>query len=292
MCATPVSPLPVTSDPDMPGPVSPANPGSIELRWRGVEPYQASFDAMREFTAARTADTPDEIWLVEHPPVFTLGQAGKPEHLLVANSGIELVQIDRGGQITYHGPGQVVAYLLLDLRRRRLMVRELVTLIEAAVIETLAAYNLAGVRKDGAPGIYVPDVEQSSDASVAHAGAKVAALGLKIRNGCSYHGVSLNVSMDLSPFLAINPCGYAGLETVDMATLGATASWNDVAATLAARLEANLDGHALAHNAPDLPVAEAAAADPAAEAAAGDPAAQAASGGQPPQPQAGTVPAA
>ncbi|WP_233862010.1 lipoyl(octanoyl) transferase LipB [Paraburkholderia adhaesiva] len=297
MCATPVSPLPVSSDPDIPGTGSPANPGSIVLtapivlRWRGVEPYQISFDAMREFTAARTADTPDEIWLVEHPPVFTLGQAGKPEHLLVANSGIELVQIDRGGQITYHGPGQVVAYLLLDLRRRKLMVRELVTLIEAAVIETLAAYNLAGVRKDGAPGIYVPDDAQS-DASAAHAGAKVAALGLKIRNGCSYHGVSLNVSMDLSPFLAINPCGYAGLETVDMATLGATASWNDVAATLAARLEANLDGHARAHNAPDLPVAEAAAADPAAEAAAGDPAAQAASGGQPPQPQAGTVPAA
>jgi lipoyl(octanoyl) transferase len=292
MCATPVSSLQVISDPGEPEPVSPANPAPIVLRWRGVEPYQTSFDAMREFTAVRTADTRDEIWLVEHPPVFTLGQAGKPEHLLVADSGIELVQIDRGGQITYHGPGQVVAYLLLDLRRRKLMVRELVTLIEQAVIETLAAYNLAGVRKDGAPGIYVPEVAQigalnmppgmpPSEAQAAHAGAKVAALGLKIRNGCSYHGVSLNVSMDLSPFLAINPCGYAGLETVDMATLGATASWHDVAATLAARLEANFDAHFAehAHHAPDLPVAEAAAADPAAEAAAGNPAAQAASGG-------------
>ncbi len=258
------------------------------LCWRGLEPYQASFDAMREFTAARTAETLDEIWLVEHPPVFTLGQAGKPEHLLVADSGIPLVQIDRGGQITYHGPGQVVAYLLLDLRRRKLMVRELVELIEEAVIETLAAYNLAGARKAGAPGIYVPegaeDAEGAGAASAAHVGAKVAALGLKIRNGCSYHGVSLNVSMDLKPFLAINPCGYAGLETVDMATLGASASWQDVAATLAARLEANLAAHPArpaaqeakdpgASLAPTLSVAEAAAADPAAEAARPDPAA-------------------
>jgi lipoyl(octanoyl) transferase len=244
MCATPVSssPLPSSSQ------AEPAVPLSLPIvvRWRGEEAYQASFDAMREFTAARTADTPDELWLVEHPPVFTLGQAGKPEHLLVADSGIPLVQIDRGGQITYHGPGQVVGYLLLDLRRRRLMVRELVTTIEQAVIETLAAYNLAGERKAGAPGIYVsPGAMQgaSGGASAAHAGAKIAALGLKIRNGCSYHGVSLNVAMDLEPFLAINPCGYAGLETVDMATLGVAASWRDVAATLAARLVANLDAN-------------------------------------------------
>ncbi len=251
------------------------------LRWRGTEPYQTSFDAMREFTAQRDANTPDEIWLVEHPPVFTLGQAGKPEHLLIANSGIPLVQIDRGGQITYHGPGQVVAYLLLDLRRRKLMVRELVTLIEQAVIETLAAYNLAGERKAGAPGIYVPD--DAPGESAAHRGAKVAALGLKIRNGCSYHGVSLNVAMDLSPFLAINPCGYAGLETVDMATLGARATWREAADTLAARLEANFAEHSAtqiakhgeAAQAETLPAAEAAAADPAAEAAAVDPAARA-----------------
>jgi len=249
MCATPVVPPPHLSDAATPASAPHAAhaayaeqnvcaPLPVVVRWRGRQAYQASFDAMREFTADRRADTPDELWLVEHPPVFTLGQAGKPEHLLVADSGIPLVQIDRGGQITYHGPGQVVAYLLLDLRRRRLMVRELVTLIEAAVIETLAAYNLAGERKAGAPGIYVAPGERA-----AHAGAKIAALGLKIRNGCSYHGVSLNVAMDLKPFLAINPCGYAGLETVDMATLGVAANWRDVAATLAARLVANLDAN-------------------------------------------------
>lgn len=214
----------------------------LELVWRGFEPYEVSFAAMREFTEARSAETPDEIWLVEHPPVFTLGQAGNPAHLLAADSAIPLVKVDRGGQITYHGPGQVVAYLLVSLRRRGLLVRQLVTLIEEAVIETLAAYNLAGERRDGAPGIYVAP----GPAAGAHAGAKIAALGLKIRNGCSYHGVSLNVKMDLQPFLAINPCGYAGLETVDMATLGVAAGWDDAARTLAARLAANLE-RALAH---------------------------------------------
>ena len=226
MCATPVSPTPLPYT------------ASLTLRWRGREPYEASFEAMRAFTDERTADTPDEIWLVEHPPVFTLGQAGDPAHLLAADSGIPLVKVDRGGQITYHGPGQVVAYLLLDLRRRKLMVRELVTRIEQAVIDTLAAYNLAGERKAGAPGIYVAPGPNAG----LHAGAKIAALGLKIRNGCSYHGVSLNVKMDLRPFLAINPCGYAGLETVDMATLGVAAGWDDVARTFAERLTANLDG--------------------------------------------------
>ncbi|WP_144144097.1 lipoyl(octanoyl) transferase LipB [Paraburkholderia sp. BCC1884] len=214
----------------------------LTLRWRGSEPYEASFEAMRAFTDSRTADTPDEIWLVEHPPVFTLGQAGDPAHLLAADSGIPLVKVDRGGQITYHGPGQVVAYLMLDLRRRKLMVREMVTRIEQAVIDTLAAYNLAGERKAGAPGIYVAEGSDAALEAGSHAGAKIAALGLKIRNGCSYHGVSLNVSMDLQPFLAINPCGYAGLETVDMATLGVTAGWDDVARTFAERLTANLDG--------------------------------------------------
>ena len=186
---------------------------------RGREPYAPCFDAMRSFTEARTADTPDQIWLVEHPPVYTLGQAGDPAHLLAPDDAIPVVKIDRGGQITYHGPGQIVAYLLLDLRRRRLMVRELVHDIEQAVLDTLAAYNLAAERRAGAPGIYLSDG--------AHRGAKIAALGLKIRNGCSYHGVSLNVQMDLSPFLRINPCGYAGLETVDMATAGATAVADD-----------------------------------------------------------------
>ena len=255
MCATPVFPPSLSAAPspdDQAAPVAadlcvaasaePLSEASsfpaLTLRWRGVEPYETSFDAMHAFTDERDSETADEIWLVEHPPVFTLGQAGNPAHLLAADSGIPLVKVDRGGQITYHGPGQVVAYLLLDLRRRKLMVRELVTRIEQAVIDTLAAYNLAGERRAGAPGIYVapgPDVGP-------HAGAKIAALGLKIRNGCSYHGVSLNVNMDLRPFLAINPCGYAGLETVDMATLGVAAGWDEVARTFAARLTANLDG--------------------------------------------------
>ena len=211
----------------------------VNIHWRGLEPYTESFDAMRAFTEARTSDTVDEIWLVEHPPVFTLGLAGNPAHLLNPDSDIPLVKVDRGGQITYHGPGQVVAYLLLDLRRRKLMVRELVQRIEQGVIETLASYNLGTERKAGAPGIYVA----STPSQLSHAGAKIAALGLKIRNGCSYHGVSLNVKMDLQPFLAINPCGYAGLETVDMATLGVAADWNDVAQTLAENLTHHIGGN-------------------------------------------------
>jgi len=152
---------------------------------------------MQDFTANRTAETPDEIWIVEHPPVYTLGQAGKPEHIL-RDIGIPIVKIDRGGQVTYHGPGQVVIYLLLDLARLKIKVRELVTAIEQAVIDLLARHGLTAERRDGAPGVYVGE-------------AKIAALGLRIRNGCSYHGISLNVDMDLSPFAAINPCGYAGL---------------------------------------------------------------------------------
>ena len=162
--------------------------------------YGPTWQAMLAFTSERSATTPDEIWIVEHPPVFTLGQAGKPEHLL-HDVGIPVVKIDRGGQITYHGPGQVVIYLLLDLSRLKIKVRELVTAIEQAVIDFLAAYGVTAERHDGAPGVYV-------------GAAKIAALGLKIKNGCSYHGLSLNVDMDLSPFAAINPCGYAGLQVI------------------------------------------------------------------------------
>lgn len=162
--------------------------------------YAPTFQAMQDFTATRTAETPDELWVVEHPPVYTLGQAGKPEHIL-RDIGIPLVQIDRGGQVTYHGPGQVVIYLLLDLPRLKIKVRELVSAIEQAVIDLLAAHGVIAERRDGAPGVYV-------------GAAKIAALGLRIRNGCSYHGVSLNVDMDLAPFAAINPCGYAGLQVI------------------------------------------------------------------------------
>lgn len=173
---------------------------NLQVKNLGRVEYEPTWKAMLDFTLARTPETPDEIWIVEHPPVFTLGQAGKPEHLLV-DVGIPVVKIDRGGQITYHGPGQVVLYLLLDLTRLKIKVRELVTAIEQAVIDFLAAYGLKADRLAGAPGVYVGD-------------AKIAALGLKIKNGCSYHGLSLNVDMDMSPFTAINPCGYAGLKVV------------------------------------------------------------------------------
>lgn len=160
---------------------------------------------MQDFTATRAAETLDEIWLCEHPPVFTQGLAGKPEHVL-GDIGIPVVQIDRGGQVTYHGPGQVVAYLMLDLRRRDLKVRELVWRIEQALIDLLADYGLDAARREGAPGVYVGP-------------AKIAALGLRIKNGCSYHGLSLNVDMDLTPYRAINPCGYAGQPVTQLAAL-------------------------------------------------------------------------
>ena len=162
--------------------------------------YEPTWQAMQSFTANRQPETPDELWIVEHPPVYTLGQAGKPEHVL-QDIGIPIVKIDRGGQVTYHGPGQVVIYLLLDLSRLKIKVRELVTAIEQAVINFLASHQVTAERHDGAPGVYVGE-------------AKIAALGLKIKNGCSYHGLSLNVDMDLSPFAAINPCGYAGLKVI------------------------------------------------------------------------------
>ncbi len=189
--------------------------------------YAPTFQAMQDFTAGRTAETPDEVWIVEHPPVYTLGQAGKPEHIL-QDIGIPLVQIDRGGQVTYHGPGQVVIYLLLDLHRRKIKVRELVTAIEQAVIDLLAAYSVTAERRDGAPGVYVGE-------------AKVAALGLRIRHGCSYHGVSLNVDMDLSPFAAINPCGYAGLKVIQTKDLNIPLTTHEAGEQLSQHLLQQLD---------------------------------------------------
>ena len=198
---------------------------------RGFEPYEASFAAMRAYTDARTADSQDQLWIVEHPPVFTLGLGADPSHVLDAH-GIPVVQTDRGGEVTYHGPGQVVVYLLMDLRRKpgaRLYAREFVNKIEQSVINTLQAYNLEGERKPGAPGIYM--------SGGAWKGAKIAALGLKIRgSGCTYHGVSLNVAMDLAPFSWINPCGYAGMATVDMKTVGVEAPLRDVQLALANNL--------------------------------------------------------
>ncbi|MFC7289215.1 lipoyl(octanoyl) transferase LipB [Herminiimonas glaciei] len=203
---------------------------------RGLEDYVTTFAAMRAFTDARTTATADELWIVEHPPVFTLGLAADPSHVLDPHE-IPVVETDRGGEVTYHGLGQVVIYLLLDLRRHkadaRLFARELVNKIEQAVIDTLAAYNLACERKPGAPGIYMSDGPAQ--------GAKIAALGLKIRgNGCTYHGVSLNVAMDLTPFTWINPCGYEDLATIDMQSLGAQATLSEVQNALADKLSKSL----------------------------------------------------
>jgi lipoyl(octanoyl) transferase len=181
-------------------------PFALLVRRLGLAPYDLVYDEMRRFTAARTAATPDELWLLEHPPVYTLGQAGKDEHLLRATA-IPVRRIDRGGQITYHGPGQVIAYALLDLRRRGLTVKRLVWLLEQAVIDLLAARGLAGGRRCGAPGVYV-------DA------AKIAALGLRVRGGACYHGLALNVDLDLGPYGDINPCGYEGLAVTRLADLG------------------------------------------------------------------------
>jgi lipoyl(octanoyl) transferase len=197
-------------------------PGAT-VRRMGLVDYEPTWQAMRRFTDERKADTPDELWLLQHPPVYTLGQAGRPEHLL-RDTGIPLVKIDRGGQITYHGPGQLVLYLLIDLHRRRLKVRELVHLMEQAIIDTLADCGLAAARKDGAPGVYVD-------------GAKIAALGLRVRNGCSYHGLSVNVEMDLAPFSSINPCGYEGLRTVQLRDFGIADSVDEVGARLLGHLE-------------------------------------------------------
>ncbi|MDR0233895.1 MAG: lipoyl(octanoyl) transferase LipB [Zoogloeaceae bacterium] len=173
----------------------------IHIRRLGLSDYLTTWEAMRAFTRNRTPDTPDEFWLTEHPPVFTLGQSGKPEHIL-KDIGIPVVKSDRGGQVTYHGPGQLIIYLLVDLRRRRLKVGEMVRKIEVAIINSLCHEGLTVNRRAGAPGVYMGERGE---------GAKIAALGLRVSQGASYHGLSLNVAMDLSPFAAINPCGYPGL---------------------------------------------------------------------------------
>ena len=175
------------------------------LRELGLVDYAPTLRAMQDFTDTRTADTPDELWLLQHPRVFTQGQAGKAEHVL-APGDIPVIQVDRGGQVTYHGPGQCVLYLLVDIRRHKLGVRDLVDLIEHSIVQLLSEYGIQGAARPAAPGVYV-------------AGEKIAALGLRVRRGCSYHGLSLNVDMDLEPFGRINPCGYEGLQVTSMASL-------------------------------------------------------------------------
>ncbi len=216
------------------------------LRTLGAAPYESTVDAMKAFTADRRPDTPDEIWLVEHAAVFTQGLAGKAEHLLMPGD-IPVVQTNRGGQVTYHGPGQVVAYPLVDLRRLGIYVKEYVFRLEEAVLRTLADFDVTGHRVTGAPGIYVKLDDPFGHAALAkdrppedpfRGLGKVAALGVKVSNHCTYHGVALNVAMDLRPFDRINPCGYAGLKTVDLATLGIVADWATVADVLGRRLRA------------------------------------------------------
>jgi lipoyl(octanoyl) transferase len=188
------------------------------VRHLGRADYESVWQAMKQFTADRDANTGDEIWIVEHPPVFTLGQAGKAIHIL-QDVGIPVINSDRGGQVTYHGPGQLVGYLLFDIRRKKLNVRELVSGIEQAIIRVLAAYDIAAEADPKAPGVYVNQ-------------QKIAALGLRVRKGRSYHGLSLNIDMDLTPFAAINPCGYQGLEVTSLKKLGKNASMQELARKL------------------------------------------------------------
>lgn len=209
---------------------------SCVVRRLGLVDYAATWHAQQRFTASRGPATPDELWLLQHPPVYTLGLAGKPEHLLHATH-IPLVHIDRGGQITYHGPGQAVVYLLIDLTRRGLKVRQEVHLIEQAMLDVMAGYGLPAERHDGAPGVYVKN-------------AKIGALGLKISRGCSFHGLSLNVNLDLAPFLDINPCGYAGLRSTSLREEGVTTDVATVLSQLAARLN-----ELLARDYPIAPIA-------------------------------------
>jgi lipoyl(octanoyl) transferase len=199
---------------------------SLQVHYMGRRSYAPVWQAMQDFTDARKPDTPDEFWMLEHPPVFTLGQAGRSEHLLAPGS-IPVVHIDRGGQVTYHGPGQLVVYTLLDLRRRRLGVRALVEALEQGVVDMLADYGVAAQPRRDAPGVYVD-------------GRKIAALGLRVRRSCSYHGLALNVDMDLEPFQRINPCGYRGMEVTQLADFGVRLSWQEAAQALAGKLAGGL----------------------------------------------------
>jgi lipoyl(octanoyl) transferase len=212
----------------------------------GTVAYEPALAAMRAFTEARTADTPDQIWLCEHPPVYTQGLAGKPEHVLNPR-GIPVVQTNRGGQVTYHGPGQVVAYPLIDLRRLNIFVKEYVYRLEQALLKTLEHVGVTGHRVAGAPGIYVKLADPFGHAALTgphldrfEGLGKIAALGIKVSGHCTYHGVALNVAMDLQPFAGINPCGYEGLQTIDLSTIGVQVSSDEVATILGQRLANHL----------------------------------------------------
>ncbi|WP_019866263.1 lipoyl(octanoyl) transferase LipB [Methylovulum miyakonense] len=196
------------------------------LRYLNQQPYTDTWQAMQEFTVQRNADTPDEFWIVEHPPVYTLGLSGKREHLL-NTADIPVVHSDRGGQVTYHGPGQLVIYTLLDIKRLQINIRELVSLLENAMIATLADVGITANAKADAPGVYVQ-------------GKKIGSIGLRIKNHCSYHGLSLNNAMDLRPFSHINPCGYSGLQMTQLADCGVAIDTNDLAALVIEHITAAL----------------------------------------------------
>jgi lipoyl(octanoyl) transferase len=221
----------------------------LETKLLGRLEYLATLDAMREFTKAREPSTPDQLWLCEHPPIFTQGIAGRVQH--VHDTGaIPLVHTDRGGQVTYHGPGQVVAYPLIDLKRQGISVKEFVYRLEHCVLKTLEDFGVTGHRVAGAPGVYVRWADPFGHTAIRgpnsdpFAGlAKIAALGVKVSRHCSYHGVALNVAMDLTPFSAIDPCGHAGLRTIDLATLGVAADWRIAALRLGKHLSNHLDPH-------------------------------------------------
>jgi len=220
----------------------------MDIRLLGQVDYLPTYEAMQAFTASRTPDTPNELWLCEHPPVFTQGLAGQASHLLMPGD-IPVVQTNRGGQVTFHGPGQVMAYPLVNLQRAGYYVKEYVFKLEESVIRTLAHFGVTGHRVAGAPGIYVRLDDPFSHAALvgpAPAGdpfkglGKISALGIKVSRHCTYHGAALNVAMDLQPFERINPCGYAGLKTVDLFTIGVETTWDDAARVLAGQLAARL----------------------------------------------------
>ena len=220
----------------------------MHTRTLGMADYASTLAAMQEFTESRTPDTADELWICEHPSTFTQGLAGKPDHLLHTGD-IPVVQSNRGGQVTFHGPGQVVAYPLIDLQRAGYYVKEYVYRVEESVLRTLAHFGVTGHRVAGAPGIYVRLDDPFSHAALtgpAHPGdpfrglGKIAALGIKVSRHCTYHGVALNVAMDLEPYSRINPCGYANLQTVDLSTIGVQTTWDEAAGVLASKLSAFL----------------------------------------------------
>jgi len=209
---------------------------SVLIKNLGLVDYQDAYIAMQSFTKERLPTTSDELWILQHPSVFTLGLAGNAANLHQPVKHIPLIEVDRGGEITYHGPGQIIIYLLLDLKRKQLFVKELVCAIEQSVIDTLTKYGVLAERKPGAPGIYIAMRNQTSSFE----GAKIAALGLKITKQCSYHGLALNVAMDMRPFDAIHPCGYEGLQTIDMKTLGISENIDLVATCLVDHLKRQL----------------------------------------------------